>query len=41
MEDGNLPAFIGAIIGAVIVSGIIVSMAFVIIVFMLIPRTAG
>jgi hypothetical protein len=36
MEDSNLPAFIGAIIGAVIVSGIIVAMGFIIIAFLLV-----
>ena len=36
MEDGNLPAFIGALIGAAIVSGVIICMGFIIIVFMLI-----
>jgi hypothetical protein len=36
MEDGNMPAFIGALIGAAIVSGVIICMGFIIIVFMLI-----
>jgi len=35
MEDGNLPAFIGALIGAAIVSGVVICMGFIIIVFML------
>jgi hypothetical protein len=35
VEDGNLPAFIGALIGAAITGGIIISMGFIIIAFML------
>ena len=35
MEDGSLPAFIGALIGAAIISGVVICMGFIIIVFML------
>ncbi len=35
MEDNNLPAFIGTLIGAAIVSGVIIAMGFIIIAFML------
>ena len=36
MEEGNLPAFIGAIIGAVITGAMIIAMGFIIIAFMLV-----
>jgi len=35
MEEGGLPGFIGTLIGAAIVSGVIIVMGFIIIAFML------
>lgn len=35
MEEGGLPSFIGTLIGAAIVSGVIICMGFIIIAFML------
>ena len=35
MEDGNLPGFIGALVGAAVVIGVVVAMAFIVIAFML------
>jgi len=34
MEDGNLPGFIGALIGAAISIGVVVAIGFIIIAFM-------
>jgi hypothetical protein len=35
MEEGGLPGFIGNLIGAAIISGVIIAMGFIIIAFML------